>query len=101
MIKQTTSYAIKEAALIFESGSKTGLDYVIGVRTPQHLRIKRVMERDGLTHNEVLARMNRQMDEEKKMELCDFIIENNEEQLIILQVLELHNKFLQSASPIP
>src|ERR1043165_4021176 len=40
--KQTTPYVIKEAALLFETGSAAGLDYVIGVSTPTHLRIKRV-----------------------------------------------------------
>jgi dephospho-CoA kinase len=97
MNKQTGPYSIKEAALIFESGSNSGLDYVIGVKTPQHLRTKRVMERDGITREAVVTRMNRQMDEDQKMQLCDFIIENNEEQMIIPQVLKLHDLFLQKA----
>ncbi len=97
MNKQIGPYSIKEAALIFESGSNSGLDYVIGVKTPQHLRIKRVMERDGITSEAVVTRMNRQMDEDQKMQLCDFIIENNEEQMIIPQVLKLHHLFLEKA----
>src|SRR5919206_4223080 len=43
--RQTAPYVIKEAALLFESGSVAGLDYVIGVYAPTHLRIKRVMDR--------------------------------------------------------
>src|SRR5215212_5751077 len=58
MNKQTTAYVIKEAALLFESGSAAGLDYVIGVHTPAHIRIKRVMDRDGVTREEVLNRMD-------------------------------------------
>lgn len=97
MQKQTSPYLIKEAALIFESGSGSGLDYIIGVHTPKHLRIKRVMDRDNVTREEVLNRMKRQIDEDLKMKLCDFVIVNNEHELVIPQVLELHQLFLQNA----
>lgn len=97
MKRQTTPYAIKEAALLFESGSAAGLDYVIGVYAPQHIRIKRVMERDNATQEEVLNRMSRQMDEEKKMKFCDFIITNNEQELVIPQVMELDRKIKKLA----
>lgn len=92
MNQQTTQYIIKEAALLFESGSNAGLDYVIGVYAPQDIRIKRVMERDNATQEEVLNRMARQMDEETKMKLCDFVITNNEQELVIAQVMELDRK---------
>lgn len=95
MQQQNAPYIIKEAALLFESGSVSGLDYVIGVSTPKHLRLKRVMERDKISREEVLGRMNRQIEENIKMRLCDFIIENNEQTLVIPQVLRLHEKFLQ------
>ena len=95
MQQQTSAYIIKEAALLFEAGSARGLDYIVGVSSPQALRIKRVMERDGITEEEVLSRMERQMDEEKKMQLCDFVIKNDEKELIIPQVLKLHEKFLE------
>jgi dephospho-CoA kinase len=95
MQQQTTPYIIKEAALLFEAGSASGLDYIIGVSTPQPLRIKRVMERDGVSHEEVLSRMQRQMDEETKMRLCDFIIKNDEQEMVISQVLALHERFLE------
>ena len=80
MQQQQTPYAIKEAALMFESSAAQNLDYVIGVFAPQHLRIHRVMERDNATREEVLTRMNRQIDEEIKIRLCDFIITNDEQQ---------------------
>lgn len=98
MAQQTALYVIKEAALLFESGSAADLDYIIGVQTPQHLRLKRVMDRDGATRQEVLNRMNRQIEESIKMKLCDFIINNNEQELVIPQVLQLHQHFLQLAS---
>lgn len=91
---QSAPYVLKEAALLFESGSVASLDYVIGVFAPKHLRIKRVMDRDGLSHDEVLSRMDRQIDEEIKMKLCDFILLNNEQQLLIPQITKLHQKLL-------
>jgi dephospho-CoA kinase len=94
---QITPYAIKEAALIFESGAQEYLDYVIGVYAPTPLRIQRTMQRDGVTREEVLARMNKQIDDVIKMRLCDFIIKNDEQQLIIPQVLKLHQQLLTLA----
>jgi dephospho-CoA kinase len=98
MEQQNAPYLIKEAAILFESGSVKGLDYVIGVRAAEHVRISRVMHRDNLGREEVISRMQRQMDEDIKMRLCDFIIENNEQQLVIPQVLTLHNQFLSMAT---
>jgi dephospho-CoA kinase len=95
MQQQTTPYIIKEAALLFEAGSASVLDYIIGVSSPQPLRIKRVMERDGVGREEVLSRMQRQIDEESKMLLCDFIIKNDEQEMVIPQVLALHERFLE------
>lgn len=94
MLKQTTPYSIKEAALIFESGSEKNLDYVIGVHAPATLRIQRVMQRDGITKEEVLQRIGKQMNEEDKMELCNFVIENDEQHLLIPQVMALHEQLL-------
>lgn len=89
--KQKGPYIIKEAALIFESGSQKDLDYVIGVYAPVDLRIQRTMARDNISFEKVQARMNAQMDEKKKMALCDFIIKNDEIQLILPQILSLHD----------
>lgn len=93
MEKQTSPYVIKEAALLFESGSAKQLDYVAGVYAPQHVRVKRVMDRDGLSAEDVMKRISRQIDEEMKMKLCNFVITNNDQQLVIPQVLELDKKF--------
>jgi dephospho-CoA kinase len=93
MLQQKTAYVVKEAALLFESGANAQLDYVIGVHASQHIRIKRVADRDGIPVEEVMKRISRQMDEEKKMKLCDFVIVNNEQQLVIPQVLALHERF--------
>jgi dephospho-CoA kinase len=90
--RQTTPYAIKEAALIFESGSQEYLDYVIGVSAPAHLRIQRAMHRDNLSRGQVQQRMSKQIEEVIKMHLCDFVIYNDEVKPVIPQVLELHKK---------
>jgi dephospho-CoA kinase len=85
-------YVIKEAALIFESGSQSSLDFVIGVSAPLNVRIQRTMKRDGVTREEVLARMKNQIEESIKMRLCDFVIRNDDQHLVLPQVLALHEK---------
>lgn len=95
MQQQITPYAIKEAALIFESGAQKKLDYVIGVFSPEPLRILRTINRDHITRDEVISRMNSQMEESIKMKLCDFVITNDEQELLIPQVIELHEKLLK------
>jgi len=94
MHSQTSPYVIKEAALMFESGSAADLDYIIGVYAPEHIRVKRVMERDQVSREQVLNRMKNQISEVIKMKLCDAVIVNDEQQLLIPQVLLLHNRFM-------
>src|SRR5687768_8895419 len=94
--KQTAPYIIKEAALLFESGSHQRLNYVIGIKSPLDLRIARAMKRDGISHDEVMARINKQMSEEAKLGLSDFVIINDEVQLVLPQVLQLHEKFISN-----
>jgi dephospho-CoA kinase len=94
-VQLDADYVIKEAALLFEAGAGAGLDYVIGVFAPLHIRIQRVMQRDGLSREEVLARIDRQVSDTIKMKLCDFVIVNDDQQLITHQVLELHQKLIQ------
>lgn len=95
MKKQKTSYAIREAALIFESGVQGQLDYVIGVSAPLELRIERAMLRDKLTRQQVQERMDRQINETIKMRLCDFVIINDEKKPVIPQVMRLHDQLSQ------
>lgn len=101
MRKQTGPYALREAALIFESGIQGMLDYVIGVSAPLELRIKRTMERDKITRREVEKRMDRQINETIKMRLCDFVIVNDGRQAVIPQVLNLHQQLNDIAAAAP
>lgn len=97
MHKQTTPYVVKEAALLFEAGSAVHLDYIVGVFAPMHIRLQRVMERDKLSVEEVKARMSRQIQDEIKMKLCDFTLNNDEQSLLLPQVLRLHEKLMKLA----
>lgn len=91
--RQTTPYVIKEAALLFESGSYKDLDYIIGVAAPLPLRLQRVMQRDGISAEEVQQRISRQLNEEEKLKRCNFSIVNDETTAVIPQVLELDQQF--------
>jgi len=92
--QQQTPYVLKEAALLFETESFHHLDKIIAVFAPQPLRVHRVMKRDNVTRNEVLARMYKQIDETIKMRLSDFVIHNDEQHMVIPQVLALHEQLL-------
>jgi dephospho-CoA kinase len=95
--QQDVPYVLKEAALLFESGSYKLCDKSILVVSPQQLKIQRVMERDMITEEHVLARMGNQFTEDQAKLLADFIIINDETQLLIPQVLHLHEEFLSLA----
>ncbi len=90
--EQKAPYIIKEAALLFETGSYKDLDFNILVSTPLDIRIKRVMMRDNIDKESVLARVNNQMPEEDKMKLAEFVIYNDERHSLIQQVLDLDKK---------
>ena len=98
MNKQTSPYAIHEAALIFEASVNTRLDYVIGVSAPEELRIERAMKRNNASRADVLKRISLQMNEDEKMKGCDFVLVNDEQQLLTPQVLALHDKLLALAN---
>jgi dephospho-CoA kinase len=87
-------YILKEAALLFESDSYKLCDKTIMVTAPLDIRVKRVMLRDGLSEEEILKREANQFTEEKKTGLSDFVIKNDNAELVIPQVLKLHQLFL-------
>jgi dephospho-CoA kinase len=91
---QPTPYVIKEAALIFESAAADGLTGVIGVSAPINLRIQRVMQRDACSKIEVEQRMRHQISDAIKLKLCDWVIDNNDQALIIPQVLKIQEAIL-------
>jgi dephospho-CoA kinase len=88
--EQTTPYILKEAAIIFEVGTDSSLDDVILVSAPEEIRIRRVMERDGVNRDQVEARMRNQWPEERKKELAAHSIVNDGVTALIPQVMKLH-----------
>lgn len=91
---QDAVYVIKEAAIIYESGSFESLDCTILVQAPEDLKIKRVMLRDSMSKLSVESRMKTQWSDEKKKTFADFIIVNDEKQSLLTQVLQIHKSIL-------
>ena len=88
--KQTSTYVIKEAAILFENGSYQNFDKIILVTAPKELRIARVMARDNSSSAEIEQRMNNQWSDEKKEKLADFVIENINIQTTQKKVEKIH-----------
>jgi dephospho-CoA kinase len=99
-LKQVASvpYILKEAALLFESSSYKLCDKSIMVYAPLEIRINRVLLRDNITRAEILSRNAKQFDDEKKMKMADYVIKNDDTQLVVPQVLDLHRQFLKLAA---
>jgi dephospho-CoA kinase len=88
-------YIIEEAAILFESGASDRFDLIITVSAPDELRIRRVMERDQVTREDVTRRMNNQLSEEERNQLADVVIINDGMNLVIPQVLQVHNRIME------
>ena len=95
---QNSSYVLKEAAILFESGSDKDLDHIICVSAPDELRMERVMKRDGIIESQVLERMSKQWKQSRKIDLAHFNIVNDEKQLLIPQVLSVHSLLLSQSA---
>lgn len=89
--RKDKKFVIKEAAILFESGSYKDCDKIILVTAPKEVRINRVMQRDGVTRDKVLERMNAQWEEEKKANLSDYIINNIDLENAQKEVLKILN----------
>ena len=92
---QSFQYTIKESAILFETGIYKQLDKVVLVTAPEKLRIKRVMERDQIPKEVILERIKNQWLDSEKASLADFEISNNESQLLLPQVLNIHETMLK------
>lgn len=90
-------YVLKEAAVLFESGSDKQCDKTIVVSAALGVRIQRVMQRDNLSEEEVFRREKKQMPQTEKEAKADFIIRNNPQMLVIPQVLQVHQQLLTLA----
>jgi len=90
-------YLIKEAAILFESGANKDCDIVITVVSPIELRVERIRQRDKKTKAEIEAIISRQLSEEELIKRSDFVIYNDEKQMVIPQVLKVHEGLSKEA----
>jgi len=86
-----SKYIIKEAAILFESGSYKKLDKTITISAPEKLRIQRVISRDNVDRQVVIDRMKNQISEKERINRADFVIVNDEKTLLIPQILQIDN----------
>ncbi len=96
---QNSVYVLKEAAILFESGSYKQLDAIVLVSADEDMRIERVTQRDGSTREEVKRRMANQWSEEQKIALADYIIKNNaSKELLVNQIQQVHEDIIRRAN---
>ncbi len=92
---QKASAVIREAAILFESGSASDCDVVIVVTAPEDLRVARVQKRNGWSEAEVRARMKRQWSEEQLIERADTVIVNDDKHLVLPQLARVIPDFVE------
>ena len=88
------SYIVKEAAIIFETKTENLFNKIIYVKAPKEIRIDRVMQRDNLSRDDVLNRIQNQINETSIIDKCDFIIDNINFSELEEKVLEIHNTLI-------
>lgn len=91
---QTTPYVIMEAAILFESGASKFVDRVATVIAPVEERISRVIKRNKLSRKQVMERIRNQMDDEERIKISDYVINNSENEMIIPVILGIHEDIL-------
>jgi len=85
-------YVIEEAAILFESGAYKNMDKIIAIAASEAVRIKRVMDRDNVEEEHVKARMRNQWTDDQRIEQSDFIIYNQENDLLLPQIVNIDKK---------
>jgi dephospho-CoA kinase len=90
----SSSIVAIESAILIEAGFKKHIDKLITVYAPEELRIKRVANRDNTSIENIKSRINNQISEEKKIQLSDYLIFNDNYHSLILQVYEIINNLL-------
>ncbi|QNF34384.1 dephospho-CoA kinase [Adhaeribacter swui] len=96
--QQNVPYLIKEAALMYETEAHKQVNQMVLVTAPEPLRLKRTLQRDPhRTIADIQAIMHKQLSDEEKIKRVDFVITNDEQQLVIPQVLVIHQQLLALA----
>lgn len=99
--RQKAPYVIEENAILFEGGFYRDMDKTVAVSAPEALRIRRTRLRDGVTEEAVRMRIANQMSEQERLARVDYILYSDEEQLLIPQVLRLHETLTHLSKEIP
>jgi len=94
--QQNSPIVFKEAAILIESGAYKQCDFIVSVEASEKIRTERVIKRDGVTTEEVKARIKKQMTDEERAGYADFVIMNNGSLSVIAQVMEIHKSFKDS-----
>lgn len=92
--EQAAPYMIMEAAILFESGASKLVDKVLTVVAPIEERVARVIQRNRLSREQILERIRNQMDDDSRIKLSDYVIHNSENDLIIPEILKIHEEVL-------
>ena len=95
---QNSDYVIREAAILFESGSHKDCEAIIVVSAPEQLRIERVKARSGESEAQIRNRMSKQWPQSKKEALADYIIQNDGNAMLIPQVMQIHENLIRRAN---
>ncbi len=98
MEKQGHPFIIKEAALIFETDSFKHLHFFVCVIAPLETRIARVMHRDGLSRKELIGIIKKQLPDEEKIKRSDIVINNPDDELLLPQLVALHQLILKKVN---
>ena len=93
---QDNHYVLYESAILFESGSHKMFDKTITVFAPLEIRVARVIQRDNASKTDVMQRVEKQMDDDEKVKLANFVIHNDGKQTLISQILNIHTELLRS-----
>ena len=95
---QSHTYILKEAAILFEIGAYKQVDKVLTVVAPTELKIKRAMQRQNITREQVIERINNQMSDEEKINRSQFVIHNDDEHMLIPQIIAVHQQLIDEAN---
>jgi dephospho-CoA kinase len=93
-LDQTAPYIIMESAIIFESGASKVLDKIITIVAPIEERVKRIICRNRFSREQAFERIDNQMDDSSRVNLSDYVISNSENDMIIPDILKIHNEIL-------
>lgn len=89
--RQKTAFVFMESAILLESGFETAVDEVWVVTAPERIRVRRVMDRNKCSEEEVKQRISVQLDEAEKCRKAHFIIRNDDREPLIPQILNCLN----------